>query len=139
MLSNRVGTGPLAAWRASLALPLALVMLLGVAVACAEPTPTPVPTPTPTPTATPTPVPPTPTPAPATGGGGILGRDLFALMSEAETDCIKEAAGEAMYNVTLELTITMSMADNPAGAFIFQCLSEESIAKLGAAIVAAGG
>ena len=139
MLSNTVGTGPLAAWRASLALPLVLVMLLGVAVACAEPTPTPVPTPTPTPTATPTPVPPTPTPAPATGGGGILGRDLFALMSEAETDCIKEAAGEAMYNVALDLTITMSMADNPAGAFIFQCLSEESIAKLGAAIVAAGG
>ena len=69
----------------------------------------------------------------------MLGRDLFALMSEAETDCIKEAAGEAMYNVTLELTITMSMADNPAGAFIFQCLSEESIAKLGAAIMAAGG
>ena len=137
MLSNRVGTGPLAAWRASLALPLALVMLLGVAVACAEPTPTPVPTPTPT--ATPTPVPPTPTPAPAAAGGGILGRDLFAVMSEAETDCIKEAAGEAMYNVTLELTITMSMADNPAGAFIFQCLSEESIAKLGAAIMAAGG
>ena len=139
MLLNTVGTGPLAAWRVSLALPLVLVMLLGVAVACAEPTPTPVPTPTPTPTATPTPVPPTPTPAPAAAGGGILGRDLFALMSEAETDCIKEAAGEAMYNVALELTITMSMADNPAGAFIFQCLSEESIAKLGAAIMAAGG
>ena len=69
----------------------------------------------------------------------MLGRDLFALMSEAETDCIKEAAGEAMYNVALDLTITMSMADNPAGAFIFQCLSEESIAKLGAAIMAAGG
>ena len=114
-------------------------MLLGLAVACAEPTPTPVPTPTPTPTATPTPIPPTPTPVPSAEGGGIKGKDLFAMLDESEVACIKEAAGEAMYAVALELTITMSMADNPAGAFIFQCLSEESIAKLGAAIVAAGG
>ena len=137
MLSNKPGTGRLAGWRAAITLPLVLVMLLSMGVACAEPTPTPVPTPTPT--ATPTPVPPTPTPAPATGGGGIKGKDLFTLLNESEVACIKEAAGEAMYAMALELTITMSMADDPAGAFIFECIPEEQIAQLGAAIMAAGG
>lgn len=135
MLSRKNRTGPFA----PLVLPLILIALLGLAVACSEPTPTPTPVPTPTPTPTATPVPtPTPEPAPATGGG-IKGKDLFPLLPEDELNCLKEAAGEAMYAMALEMTITMELANDPAGAFMFQCVSEESLAKLGAAIVAAGG
>ncbi|MYA49438.1 MAG: hypothetical protein F4Y25_01610, partial [Chloroflexi bacterium] len=93
------------------------------------------PTPTPTPTATPTP---TPEP-PSAAGGGIKGSDLFALLPEDELTCLKETAGEAMFAMAQEMTITMELANDPAGAFMFQCVSEESLAKLAAAIVAAGG
>lgn len=141
MLSRKNRTGPLAARRASLVLPLIIIALLSLAVACASPTPTPTPVPTPTPTATPTPVPPTPTPvpAPAAGGGGIKGSDLFALLPEDELTCLKETAGEAMFAMAQEMTITMELANDPAGAFLFQCVTPESMEKLGAAIVAAGG
>ena len=135
MLSRKNRTGPIA----SLVLPLIFIMLLGLAVACSEPTPTPTPIPTPTPTPTATPVPtPTPEPAPA-AGGGIKGKDLFVLLPEEELNCLKEAAGEAMYAMALEMTITMQLANDPAGAFMFQCVSEESLAKLAEAIIAAGG
>ena len=61
------------------------------------------------------------------------------MLDEADVACIKESAGEAMYAIALEMTITMALANDPAGAVIFQCLSEETIAQLGAAIAAAGG
>ncbi len=132
---SKIRTGPFA----SLVLPLIFIMLLSLAVACSEPTPTPTPVPTPTPTPTATPVPtPTPEPAPA-GGGGIKGKDLFVLLPEDELACLKESAGEAMYAMALEMTITMELANDPAGAFMFQCVSDETLAKLAAAIVAAGG
>ena len=121
-------------------------------------TPTPIPptaTPTPVPpTATPTPVPPTATPAPPTatpaptvmsaaadsGGdsaGGLTGREIMDMLSEDEVDCIKGRVGEAMFTSILDMTITASMANSPAASFIFDCVSEESAAKIGEAL--AGG
>ena len=123
-------------------------------------TPTPVPpTPTPIPTATPTPVPPTPipptaTPAPPTatpaptampaaadsGGGsagGLTGREIMDMLSEDEVDCIKGRVGEALFTSILDTTITASMANSPAASLIFDCVSEESAAKIGEAL--AGG
>ena len=72
-------------------------------------------------------------------GQDIKGKDLFAMLPEDELACLKETAGEAMFAMAQEMTITMSMASDPAGAFIFQCLSEATLAKLAEAIVAAGG
>ena len=121
-------------------------------------TPTPIPptaTPTPVPpTATPTPVPPTATPAPPTatpaptvmpaaadsGGGsagGLTGREIMDMLSEDEVDCIKGRVGEAIFTSILDMTITASMANSPAASFIFDCVSEESAAKIGEAL--AGG
>ena len=119
-------------------------------------TPTPVPpTPTPIPpTATPTPVPPTATPAPPTatpaptampaaadsGGGsagGLTGREIMDMLSEDEVDCIKGRVGEALFTSILDTTITASMANSPAASLIFDCVSEESAAKIGEAL--AGG
>ena len=119
-------------------------------------TPTPVPpTPTPIPpTATPTPVPPTPTPAPPiatpaptampaaadSGGGsagGLTGREIMDMLSEDEVDCIKGRVGEALFTSILDTTITASMANSPAASLIFDCVSEESAAKIGEAL--AGG
>ena len=121
-------------------------------------TPTPIPptaTPTPVPpTATPTPVPPTATPAPPTatpaptvmpaaadsGGGsagGLTGREIMDMLSEDEVDCIKGRVGEAIFTSVLDMTITASMANSPAASFIFDCVSEESAAKIGEAL--AGG
>ena len=74
--------------------------------------------------------PPTPEPPPAAGGAGIKGSDLFALLPEDELSCLKETAGEAMFAMAQEMTITMELANDPAGAFMFQCVSEESLAKL---------
>ena len=129
-------------------------------------TPVPTATPTPVPTATPTPLPPTPTPIPPTpvpptatpappsatpaptampaaadsGGGsagGLTGREIMDMLSEDEVDCIKERVGEALFTSILDTTITASMANSPAASLIFDCVSEESAAKIGEAL--AGG
>ena len=114
-------------------------------------TPTPIPptaTPTPVPpTATPTPVPPTATPAPTvmsaaadsgdSSAGGLTGREIMDMLSEDEVDCIKGRVGEAIFTSILDMTITASMANSPAASFIFDCVSEESAAKIGEAL--AGG
>ena len=126
------------------------------------PTATPVPTATPTPVPpTPTPIPPTPTPIPPTatpapptatpaptampaaadsGGdsaGGLTGREIMDMLSEDEVDCIKGRVGEALFTSILDTTITASMANSPAASLIFDCVSEESAAKIGEAL--AGG
>ncbi len=44
-----------------------------------------------------------------------------------------------MFAMAQEMMITMELANDPAGAFMFQCVSEETLATLAAAIVAAGG
>ena len=130
-------------------------------VPTATPTPVPTATPTPIPTATPTPVPPTPTPIPPTatpapptatpaptampaaadsGGdsaGGLTGREIMDMLSEDEVDCIKGRVGEALFTSILDTTITASMANSPAASLIFDCVSEESAAKIGEAL--AGG
>ena len=150
-----------------LALAVAALFILVTACSDPEPTappppppppatPTPVPpTPTPIPpTATPTPVPPTATPAPPTatpaptampaaadsGGGsagGLTGREIMDMLSEDEVDCIKGRVGEALFTSILDTTITASMANSPAASLIFDCVSEESAAKIGEAL--AGG
>ena len=155
------------AWRGKvLIVALALAAVFVIATACSDPEPTATPTPvpptaTPVPTPTPTPLPPTPTPIPPTatpapptatpaptampaaadsGGGsagGLTGREIMDMLSEDEVDCIKGRVGEALFTSILDTTITASMANSPAASLIFDCVSEESAAKIGEAL--AGG
>ena len=59
------------------------------------------------------------------------------MLPESEVDCIKEAVGETVLGVVLEMEITTSMASSPAGGFIFDCVSEENTTRVGVALVAA--
>ncbi len=134
------------------------VFMLVVAAACgSDPTATPEPTATPTPpTATPvpptaTPVPPAPTnipepeeePAamnpleklvitPTTTGG-----ELFGALSEAETNCIKEAIGEAFFGLMMDAPIAQASASPEAAAPIFGCIEEDNLVLIGVAFMEA--
>ena len=119
---------------------LALIALLVIAGCGSDPEPTPVPTPTPTATPEPTP---TPTPEPPAESGGTLedlfitdttrGSDLMGRLSEAETDCIRAAIGEEVYNAVLNLpmtTLIRETAATGAGSFL-ECLTDDNVVLMG--------
>ena len=121
-------------WRRSLGVAVGLTLFISLAAACAsepEPTPTPVP-----PTATATSVP-TPTPSTAVVPVGVPGREIMAMLPTEESDCVKEKVGDDIYNLMLDTPFTSSMGEGPQAALLTACLSEESLAAIGAVMAAA--
>ena len=107
-------------------------------------TPIPTPTPKPTPTATAIPIPST---AKHTGsmrgfviGASTTGKDLVDRLSTAETDCIRAAFDEAIYQIILATPLLQggSAEDN---AVLFGCLEPDNVVLFGVAFddVLAGG
>ncbi len=121
------------------------------------PVPTATPLPYPLPTATPVPLPtatpemmeyPTPTPIPTSTADatptpdqlevqGLSGREVMAMLTTEETDCIKRTFGEDLYNAVLGLNITSSLVFDPSTRFLLSCITQESINKVGLALIAA--
>ena len=121
-----------------------------------EPTEAPSPTPEPTPTPTTAPAPtattaptatatamPTEVPAPTMTLADLqftqatVGKDLFDLLSQEETDCIKGAVGEQVYQVIMATPILMAAGDASGAAFLFNCLTPENVIYLGVAFLSA--
>ncbi len=87
---------------------------------------------TPQPTATPEPVSEEPE-APV----GISGQEVMAMLTEEETGCIKEKFGEDLYNRIVELRITSRLANDTTSRFLFECITQESINRVGLALIRA--
>ena len=110
--------------------------------AVATPQATPTPTPTPTPTASPTP---TPT-AQAESAGSFADlfitdtttvRDVMALISEAERDCLRAAIGEQVYGAMLALrmkSLVGEVRSSGAGSFL-GCLTDDNVVLMGLVLV----
>ncbi len=136
--------------RGLLAIALALTTLLSIAGCGSDPEPTPVPTPAPTVAPTPIPAPspePEPTPAPQVEPAGSLedlfitdtttGRDVFARISESETDCVKAAIGEQVFTAVLNLpmkTLVNETGASGAGSFL-GCLTEDNVVLMGLVLI----
>ena len=121
-------------WRRSLVVAVGITLLISLAAACAsepEPTPTPIP-----PTATATAFT-TPTPSTAAAPMGVTGREIMAMLSTEESDCVRGKVGDEIYAFMLDTSFTGSMADGPQAALFTECLSAESLAVIGAAMAAA--
>ncbi|MDE2824572.1 MAG: hypothetical protein OXK79_13810 [Chloroflexota bacterium] len=127
------------------AIALALAAFLLIAGCGSDPTPTP----TPTATATPTPAPtatPTPEPSMAGPGGSLedmfitdttIGRDVMSRLSTAETDCLRAALGEEVYNAVLDLPMTTLVRETGsagAGSFL-NCLTEDNVILMGLVLI----
>ncbi len=118
------------------------------------PIPTPTPTPTPTPEATPTPEPttaPVATSTPSTAQPDVTldslvvtdettGMELMDKVSEAESFCVREAFGNFIFEVYLNIPIMQSGAAESESAAsmaasMFGCLTPDNAVLLGAAFV----
>ena len=101
------------------------------------PTSTPAPTATPEPTSTATPEPVTPEPALKEEDGpvGISGREVMAMLTEEERGCIRDQFGEELLGRIGELTVTSRLANDPSTRFIFECINQESVNRIGLALI----
>ena len=136
---------------------LSLAAAAMLAAACGgstpDPTPTPAPTATPTPAPTATPVPvPTATPSAADSGASsdpvpladivftaeTTGKDVMDGLSEAESTCIQDALGAAVYQLFLGMSF-MAAASAAGGedSPLEGCLTPENAAILGAVFAGA--
>ncbi len=143
-------------WRGALFLAVALTILALAAACGGDsepepaptatqppPTATPSPTPEPTPTATPSPTPeptpapatPTPTPDAAQPAGSMRDlvidesstiKDVMDRLSTEETDCVRAAFGEAVYQLLLTAPILQGGSPE-ATATLFGCLEPENV------------
>ena len=57
------------------------------------------------------------------------------MLSGGETDCIKNSFGEGVFNRMAELTITSRLANDPNVRFIFDCITQESVNRIGLALI----
>ncbi len=95
-------------------------------------TSTPAPTATPEPTSTATPE---PTPGEAEGPVGISGREVMAMLTEEERGCIRDQFGEELLGRIGGLTVTSRLANDPNTRFIFECIKQESVNRIGLALI----
>ena len=93
-------------------------------------TPSPTAAPEPTSTATPEPAPEEPE-APA----GISGREVMAMLTEEERGCIRDQFGEELLGRIGGLTVTSRLANDPSTRFIFECINQESVNRIGLALI----
>ena len=63
------------------------------------------------------------------------GKDLFVRLSEEENGCIKEALGEAVYELMLDVQLMAGGGGPGAAAPLFACLAPENVALLGVAFL----
>ncbi len=61
----------------------------------------------------------------------------MAMISESEVDCIRGADGDAVFSAIPNTAITTRMVSGAGAGFIFDCISEESVNKVGVALAAA--
>ena len=134
--------------------PLITLLVLTGAVACgSDPTPAPEPTATsappatPPPTSTPVPPPATNTPEPEEEPAAMnpleqlvitpttTGSELFGLLSEEETNCIKSNIGEAFFGLMMDAPIAQASANPDAAAPIFGCIQEDNLVLIGVAFM----
>lgn len=120
---------------------LAGLLVLAAAACGSDPTATPTP-----PTATPAP-PPTNTPEPEEEPAAMnpleklvitpatTGREMFGSLSEAETNCIKEAIGEAFFGMMMDAPIAQASASPEAAAPVFGCIQEDNLVLIGVALM----
>ena len=120
------------------------------------PSPSPVPTNTPTPTSaaepTQAPVPTSvsdPGPVQTTVPGpttveeelavaeGLSGEEVLAMLTQEEVRCMQDTFGEALLEQIKDLRITSQVASDPDSRFLFQCITPESINRVGLALIRA--
>ena len=66
---------------------------------------------------------------------GISGREVLAMFSEEEVSCIKEQFGDDIVDQIGDLRITSRLANSPSSRFLFECITQESINRIGLELI----
>ena len=74
--------------------------------------------------------------ADAAAPGGITVGEILAMLSQSEVACVQDQVGPAI-NAAQGVMVTTALASGPIAAPIFGCVSPESGAQVGAALIAA--
>ena len=62
---------------------------------------------------------------------------MMAMISESEVDYIRGAVSDAVFSAIPNMAINSRIASGAGAGFIFDCISEEGVNKVGLALVAA--